>query len=394
MIDFEGFQLLTDSVGGVDVESSQAFSSGGHSFTKGTNHLDGEAALTFVRARKQFADGDLQSARNQQEFISSLFGKIVDADTLSNPSKVTGMVRDFSPYMYLDSGLHSSAISRYALAMRDIRSDDIDFFTAPIAGAGRSSDGQSYVKVDEDELESGRGLQGRYCEGLRGERRPAAAVTTSPRSRFFRTGAASAFAVTFLVSGCTNGKGCGGTDEASGLVDAGDAVEPFVQDLNSEAPSPDPVDVDVSTDPSSTTLSADNIGISFEATDLADPRWNPDAGNLHDVLAELGSPGLRFGRNQLDRGMFWTSSGEQPPAGRVAVTPEDLNRVARTVEKVDASVTLGIPLGGYDPVRGADMVAHAKQAFGYHLLAVSIGNEPNGFTADHREGLKIRDAAE
>lgn len=86
--------------------------------------------------------------------MSSLFGKIVDADTLSNPNKVTGMVRVFSPYMYLDSGLHSSAISRYALAMRDIRSDDIDFFTAPIAGAGRSSDGQSYVKVDEDVLES------------------------------------------------------------------------------------------------------------------------------------------------------------------------------------------------------------------------------------------------
>lgn len=64
MIDFEGFQLLTDSVGGVDVESSQAFSSGGHSFTEGTNHLDGEAALAFVRARKQFADGDLQRARN------------------------------------------------------------------------------------------------------------------------------------------------------------------------------------------------------------------------------------------------------------------------------------------------------------------------------------------
>ncbi|PMB96969.1 transcriptional regulator [Brevibacterium luteolum] len=154
MIDFEGFQLLTDSVGGVDVESSQAFSSGGHSFTEGTNHLDGEAALAFVRARKQFADGDLQRARNQQEFMSSLFGKIVDADTLSNPNKVTGMVRDFSPYMYLDSGLHSSAISRYALAMRDVRSDDIDFFTAPIAGAGRSSDGQSYVKVDEKELEN------------------------------------------------------------------------------------------------------------------------------------------------------------------------------------------------------------------------------------------------
>lgn len=219
-------------------------------------------------------------------------------------------------------------------------------------------------------------------------------MTTSVRPQFVRTGVASALAFTLLVSGCTNGRDRDDSNGTSGLGDAGDAVVPFVQDFGSDAPSPDPVDVDVSTDPASTALSADNIGISFEATDLADPRWDPDAGNLDDVLAELGSPGLRFGGNQLDRGMFWTSSGEQPPAGRVVVTPEDLNRVARTVEKVDASVTLGIPLGDYDPERGADMVAHAKQAFGPHLLAVSIGNEPNGFTADHREGLKIRDTAE
>ncbi|KXZ57316.1 hypothetical protein Bravens_01836 [Brevibacterium ravenspurgense] len=218
-------------------------------------------------------------------------------------------------------------------------------------------------------------------------------MTTSPKTRIFRAGIASALAVTLLVSGCTNGKTRSGSETTSQENTAKTAA-PFVQDLDSDAPSPAPVGVDVSENPANTTLSADNIGISFEATDLTDPRWDPDAGNLDEVLAALGSPGLRFGGNQLDRGMFWTSSGERPPDGKIAVTPEDLNRVARTVEKVGASVTLGIPLGDYDPERGADMVAHAKKAFGAHLLAVSIGNEPNGFTADHREGLKIRDAAE
>lgn len=219
-------------------------------------------------------------------------------------------------------------------------------------------------------------------------------MTTSFRPRFVRAGVASALAFTLLVSGCTNGRERDGSNGTSGLGDAGDVAVPFVQDLDSGGSSPDPVEVDVSEEPSSPALSADSIGISFESTDLTDPRWDPDAGNLDEVLAKLGSPGLRFGGNQLDRGMFWTSSGEQPPAGKVAVTPDDLSRVARTVEKVNASVTLGIPLGDYDPERGADMVAHAKQAFGSQLLAVSIGNEPNGFTADHREGLKIREAGE
>ena len=115
-------------------------------------------------------------------------------------------------------------------------------------------------------------------------------MTTSPKTRLFRAGIASALAITLLVSGCTNGKTRSGSETAGPENTAKTAV-PFVQDLDSDAPSPAPVGVDVSENPANTTLSADNIGISFEATDLTDPRWDPDAGNLDEVLAALGSPG-------------------------------------------------------------------------------------------------------
>nr|WP_272902254.1 LCP family protein [Brevibacterium daeguense] len=152
VIDFEGFQALTDSLGGVDVESEQAFSVDGHTFDEGTNHLNGEEALAFVRARKQFADGDLQRVRNQQAFLTGIMNEIISADTLSNPNKVAGMVRDFSPYMTVDSGLSASKIASMAFGMRDIRSGDIEFFSAPVSGLGTSSDGQSYLTIDEGEL--------------------------------------------------------------------------------------------------------------------------------------------------------------------------------------------------------------------------------------------------
>src|SRR5699024_12520160 len=61
---FEGFKALTDSVGGVVVESEQEFEIDGHTYTEGPNELSGEEALPFVRARKMFADGDLQRIRN------------------------------------------------------------------------------------------------------------------------------------------------------------------------------------------------------------------------------------------------------------------------------------------------------------------------------------------
>ncbi|SMX81913.1 LCP family protein [Brevibacterium aurantiacum] len=152
IIDFEGFKALTDSLGGVTVNSEQSFEKNGYTFTKGENVLDGDEALTFVRERKSFQDGDFQRARNQQAFIRGLTNEIISADTLSNPKKIQNMVKDFSPYMYVDSGLDAQYISATAFAMRDVRPGDIEFFTSPTAGVGTSSDGQSIVNVDEEEL--------------------------------------------------------------------------------------------------------------------------------------------------------------------------------------------------------------------------------------------------
>ena len=152
IMDFEGFTALTDSVGGVVVDSEQEFEINGHTYTKGPNQLSGEEALPFVRARKMFADGDLQRIRNQQAFLSGLMDEIIDADTLGNPAKVAGMVRDFSPHMTVDDKLDASRIAGLAYQLRGMRSGDVEFFSAPISGAGQSSDGQAILNIDEEKL--------------------------------------------------------------------------------------------------------------------------------------------------------------------------------------------------------------------------------------------------
>ncbi|GAA1854230.1 LCP family protein [Brevibacterium marinum] len=152
IIDFDGFKALTDSLGGVTVHSEQSFEKNGYTFTQGENLLNGDEALTFVRERKSFKDGDFQRARNQQAFIRGLTSEIISADTLSNPMKIQDMVEDFSPYMYVDSGLDAQYISATAFDMRDVRPGDIEFFTSPTAGVGTSPNGQSIVNVDEEEL--------------------------------------------------------------------------------------------------------------------------------------------------------------------------------------------------------------------------------------------------
>lgn len=132
-------------------------------------------------------------------------------------------------------------------------------------------------------------------------------------------------------------------------------------------------------------------GLSFEATELANPAWNSDNSNLTTTLAALESPVLRFGGNKVDRRMWWTSTDEPAPAwAEATVTPADLERVAAVAEAVDAEVTLVVDLGHDDPERAADMVAYATAAFGDRLLAITIGNEPNGYSPEAQPDLAVR----
>lgn len=125
----------------------------------------------------------------------------------------------------------------------------------------------------------------------------------------------------------------------------------------------------------------ENVGVSFEATDLADLRLDPDSSDLDDLLKSLGAPPLRFGGNALDRRTFWTSKGETTKdSGKTTITPDDLKRLKKLVDATGSTVTLGIPLGTYDPDRGADMAAHAVDILGDSLVGLAIGNEPNGYT--------------
>lgn len=66
--------------------------------------------------------------------------------------------------------------------------------------------------------------------------------------------------------------------------------------------------------------------------------------------------------------------------------PDDLKRISGLLEKTDASISLSVNLGDYNPERAADLVKHGARIFGKCLVAVSIGNEPNGFAPQHGPG--------
>lgn len=154
LIDFESFKGLTDAVGGVTVHNDVAFTSrhGGFDFAAGEVALDGERALGFVRERYSFADGDYQRARNQQAYLKALAQKVMSSETLRSPGRLVDTFQALKPHLILDEGLDLGTAVALGYDMRDLRSDDIEFFTSPTLGTGTSADGQSIVLPDWAEM--------------------------------------------------------------------------------------------------------------------------------------------------------------------------------------------------------------------------------------------------
>lgn len=154
IVDFKGFEGITNALGGVTIDNPIAFSAtnrDGQHFAKGPIKLDGAQALTFVRERHAFVDGDYQRVRNQQLFIRGVMRATLSRETLTNPVTISNLVSAIAPFIAVDRGLDS----RYAIALgfelRDLRVDDVRFFTMPTLGVGREGS-QSIVKVNWDEV--------------------------------------------------------------------------------------------------------------------------------------------------------------------------------------------------------------------------------------------------
>ena len=149
MLDMHGFKVLVDGLGGIDINVPQAFTSTietQHQFTAGVNHLDGQAALEFVRERHAFADGDYTRVRDNQIFMRALLSKLSGA--VRDPVSVLALVNFAANDLTVDGGFDPVSVAILAYGMRTIDPAASVFFTLPNLGTGTSADGQSIVIPD------------------------------------------------------------------------------------------------------------------------------------------------------------------------------------------------------------------------------------------------------
>jgi LCP family protein required for cell wall assembly len=89
-VNFSSLVKIVDTLGGVDVNVDQAFTSrhGNFTFTTGVNHMNGEQALGFSRERYSFAAGDRTRGQNQQKVIAALIDKASQRSNLLRYDKL------------------------------------------------------------------------------------------------------------------------------------------------------------------------------------------------------------------------------------------------------------------------------------------------------------------
>lgn len=146
-IDFSGFEKVVDSMGGVwidvpvainDKEADRSKGDKASRIDAGYQLLDGAHALTFVRARHQFADQDFSRMKNQQLFVKAIAEQMA---TKTSVAKLPGIVSAVAPHVSTDMSLMD--MLRTAQALKGSGSENV--YTTTLPGSWKSP----YIWPDE-----------------------------------------------------------------------------------------------------------------------------------------------------------------------------------------------------------------------------------------------------
>lgn len=150
LIDWSGFTRLTNALGGVPITfGAPEYDEGGNLlYPAGTHVLNGDQALTYVRARHNLPRGDLSRVQRQQNFLRSVLSKLLSSDTLHSPTRLARVATTIGDSVSVDDALSNADLVRLALSARNLRQSDVTFMTVPITGFAMIG-GQSVDLLDQ-----------------------------------------------------------------------------------------------------------------------------------------------------------------------------------------------------------------------------------------------------
>ena len=173
MVNFDSFRAMTDAIGGVDVNVSEA----GGGFSAGVQHMDGEQGLRFVRERKSLSQGDISRGERQMEFVKAVMLKALSRETLTNPSRLASFIDAATTNLTVDEDLKVSDMRDLGFSMRGVRGGDVHFWQGPWCGIDMHPVAGSIVLMSESQM-------GRLSGALSSDSMDSYVDTVSPTSGF------------------------------------------------------------------------------------------------------------------------------------------------------------------------------------------------------------------
>ena len=171
MVEFDGFRQIIDTLGGVDIPVSCAYTDWRlidpsydpqnednwylHTAGPGLIHMDGDLALWYARSRQKSSDFD--RGRRQQEVLRALFSQALQAGTLT---RIPDLYNNLKDTVQTDLGLVDILqLSVYAprMSVADIRS----YYIRPPYVSSWITEGGAYVLLPNENA-----LQGMLSEAL------------------------------------------------------------------------------------------------------------------------------------------------------------------------------------------------------------------------------------
>lgn len=154
-VNFTSVEDIVDVMGGVDIESELAFTTGEEAgeiveVQEGKNHFNGKEALAFVRERKALADGDNQRGKNQQALLTGLIKKTMSPMILF---RANGMINSVAGNS--ETNMSEKQIkSLIRMQLNDLKGWDIESVAALGDDSGKEycysySGGPLYVTVPD-----------------------------------------------------------------------------------------------------------------------------------------------------------------------------------------------------------------------------------------------------
>lgn len=151
-VTFKGAERIIDILGGVSVKvppgmdyDDPAQNLSIH-LKPGVQVLNGKDAVKFARFRSGYPDQDLGRIKAQQELIKAFIDKLTSPKVLP---KIFNIADAMSKC--IKTNLENEDIAQYALNVKDIKMENIKFYTLPGEG-GKSINKISYFLYDETKL--------------------------------------------------------------------------------------------------------------------------------------------------------------------------------------------------------------------------------------------------